>query len=339
MGNRILKIALALAGVFFLSLGLFLFWAVGKSLPKEAVLDVQKVQSSLQGDVGNRTITLLTYNIAHGQGIKKQPTDWRDKAYTEQKLAEITEAIKKLNPDLITTQEVDLDAHRTHHINEALWIAQGAHYPYLACAPVWDENYIPFPYWPIENHLGSIKSANCIFSRYPLSNHRRTLFEKPKNNAFWYNWAYLERGAQMVDVLVGDKTFTLLNVHLEAFDLDSRQKQARELIALLNTLKIPVIVAGDFNAIPPEAAQKTGFTDDPRLDYTQDHTIQIIRSNIGAYTEAPLTGESFPADKPDQRLDAIFAFNGIKILKGRVVNEFQSASDHLPVVATIVFQK
>lgn len=337
MGYRILKIALALAGICLLFLGLFLFWAVGQSLPKETVLEVQEL-SFAQGE--NKTqFTILTYNIGHGQGVKKQPTDWRDRAYTRRKMTELTSAIQKLNPDLLTAQEVDLDSNRTHHINEALWIAQGARYPYIACATVWDENYIPFPYWPPEHHLGSVKSAICIFSRYPLSNHRRMLFEKPQNNAFWYNWAYLERGAQTVEVSVGKKRFTLVNVHLEAFDADSRQEQAHELVNLLRTLKGPVVLAGDFNAVPPEATQKTGFADDRLIDYTHDHTIQIIRAGIGKYTEAPLTGESFPADKPDQRLDAIFAFDGVKILDSRVASESLSASDHLPVLATITFQK
>lgn len=337
MNNRIWKITLGITGLFFLSLGLFLFWAVGKNLPKEAMLDIEIDHPVVPGPKDQ--ITILTYNIGHGQGIKIQPTDWRDEAYTRQKMTELTEVIKKINPDLITMQEVDIDSHRTHYINEANWIAEGAHYPYRACALVWDENYVPYPYWPINHHLGKTKSANCILSRYLLSNHRRILFEKPKNNPFWYNWAYLERGAQLVEVAVGAHHFTLANIHLEAFDVDSRQSQAHELVNLLQNLEGPVLVAGDFNSIPPEATQKTNFESDPETDYTQDHSIQIIRSGIPEFTEAPASGFTFPADKPNQRLDAVFAFHGTHILNGHVVSEARSASDHLPVLSLVDLQK
>lgn len=337
MSARSLKIILGIFGFFFLSLGLFLFWAVGKNLPKEASLDIETHHPSHLAPKDH--LTLLTYNIGHGQGIKKQPTDWRDEVYTRQKLTELTKAIQNINPDLITMQEVDIDSNRTHHINEATWLAIKANYPYQACALVWDENYVPYPYWPINHQLGQTKSANCILSRYPLSNHRRFLFEKPKNNPFWYNWAYLERGAEIVDVDLGEKKFSLVNVHLEAFDVSSRQEQAHELVNLLKTLQGPVLVAGDFNSIPPEAVQKTNFIGDPESDYRQDHTIQIIRSGIPEFTEAPASGFSFPADTPNQRLDAIFAFQGAKILNGHIVNEAQLASDHLPVLALITFQK
>ncbi|MEI6791364.1 MAG: endonuclease/exonuclease/phosphatase family protein [Myxococcaceae bacterium] len=325
MRTRFLKVTLAIAGLFFISLGLFLFWAVGKNLPKEASLDIQvKNKAALHA---KDQITILTYNIGHGQGVKIEPTDWRDEDYTRQKMTELTRVIHNVNPDIISMQEVDIDSNRTHHIDEATWIADKAHYPYRACALVWDENYIPYPYWPIKHHLGKTKSANCILSRYPLSNHRRILFKKPKNNAFWYNWAYLERGAQLVEVTVGEKHFTLLNLHLEAFDADSRQEQAHELVSLLNTLEGPVVFGGDFNS------------DDSAPDYRQDQTLKIIRKGIPAFTEAPLAGFSFPANKADQRLDALFAFGGATLLNGHVVNEAGLASDHLPVLGLVTFQK
>src|SRR3989338_5764619 len=68
MSSRILKVSLSIAGSFFLSLGLFLFWAVGKNLPKESLLDIEIDHPTLASPKDQ--ITILTYNIAHGQGIK-----------------------------------------------------------------------------------------------------------------------------------------------------------------------------------------------------------------------------------------------------------------------------
>ena len=336
MKTGILKSVIGVLGLFFLSLGLFLFWAVGKNLAQKSNLEIEVVNAL--PIYGKHQITLLSYNIGHGQGIKNQPTDWRDEEYTRKKMAELTQVIESINPDIIAMQEVDIDAHRTHHINEAQWIADAGHYPYRACALVWDENYIPYPFWPISHQLGSIKSANCILSRFPLSKHRRFLFQKPSKNPFWYNWAYLDRGAQSVKVTVGSKHFILLNVHLEAFDKNTRQKQAHELVELLKKIKAPVLLTGDFNSVPAEANQKHNFKGEPEADFREDHSIAIIRSALGDdFDEGPMTGHTFPADKPNQRLDATFAFNGLHILSSHVVEKAQDASDHLPILSLLSF--
>ncbi len=98
-------------------------------------------------------------------------------------------------------------------------------YLHYACATIWDKNYyIPFPFWPIKHHIGKVKSVNCVFSKYPLKDHERIIFDKPKNNPFGYNWGYLDRGLQKVVAQVGHKEINLVNLHLEAWDADARQQ-------------------------------------------------------------------------------------------------------------------
>src|SRR6187549_2876642 len=148
-------------------LGVPLFWAIGTTLPKESRLPTYRRMNAIplpQADI----LTVVTYNIAHGQGFKTLPTDPRSKAYTYKKLDQISKMLIKINADVVLLQEVDLDSARSHRINQATYLTTHAAYPFWACSVVWDENYIPYPYWPVSNHLGRTLSANCILSRYPL---------------------------------------------------------------------------------------------------------------------------------------------------------------------------
>lgn len=322
---------------------LFLWWAVGKSLPKEAKLTVHSKADPTEFP-SKSTLTFATYNVGHGQGVKAHATDWVDEDVTRLKLDELTKVLRTMDADLVLLQEVDLDSNRSHRINQAQTLLEKTDYPYWACAILWDENYLPFPLWPVGHQLGEIKSANCILSRYPLGEHRRLVFDKPESNPFWYNWGYLDRGIQFVDVTVGKKRIFVANLHLEAYDPDTRQKQAREMIRWLSQVEDPLVIGGDFNSLPPEATEKNGFVDQPEADFTSDNTIQIVRQGLTPLTEAISSGQylnkeqstfTFPANAPTRRLDYLFAFRGAKVLSGRVFHEAADASDHLPVIATI----
>ncbi len=341
--SRYLRRALiALCAVMMLVI-LIVWWAVGPTLPKESTLGADELPHASPLPPKD-AITITTYNIGHGQGIKADPTDWRDKKFTEKKMSELAAVLAKIGSDIVLLQEVDLDSNRTHHINEAQYLAENAGYPYYACALLWDKNYIPFPIWPLAHHLGSMKAANCTLSRYPLKNHLRIVYDKPAANPYWYNLGYIDRGAQRVEVQIGNKTLTVVNVHLEAYDIKTREEQARLLMKWVKLIPGPYILGGDFNSLPPEAKVRNGFPDDPTDDESLDTTMQIVRNGFSHYNEAlPLslhqTDEqstfTFRSDKPTRRIDYIFGGPGTHVSKGRVVKEALDASDHLPVVATV----
>jgi len=336
------RIVYGLATLLVLMAGV-VYWAVGDQLSQKSSLGVEHLSDvkSHQGIEADEhiinTFTVVTYNIAHGQGVKEKPTDWRSKAYTEKKLAEMAAVLKRIDADFALLQEVDVDANRSHHINEAHFLARTAGYPWVACSLLWKKNYIPFPYWPPRLHLGYMESANCILSRYPLEAHERLVFDKPKSNAFWYNLGYIDRGVQVVTAKIGQKQVRLFNTHLEAWEIDARQKQAQVLADFVKSFSGPKLLGGDFNTIPEDASMKKGFSDEPETDYTGDHSLSILTRGLGANAEPALKSgnPTFSAEAPSRQLDHIFALDGLKIQRGEVLKEAGVASDHLPVWAKI----
>ncbi len=336
------RVLLFFIATFFLLMSAGIWWAVGSFFPRYSRLKLEHVANAVPKTAGP-TLRLVTYNIAHGQGFKNNASDWRDEALTRQKMSEVAATLKKIDADIVLLQEVDLNSNRTHRINEAEWLVNAIGYPYWACAPIWEKNYVPFPYWPLEHHIGEVKTANCILSKYVLSDHQRLIFDKPDSNPFWYNWGYIDRGAQHIVAHIDNKQITIINVHFEDQDESAREKQARDLLQWISSMKGPLIIAGDFNALPQNAAQKNGF-EESRLSYFTDDTIDIIRSGLIDETEAiqekqHLTDEkstlTFPSHAPSRRLDYIFALKGAQVIQGRVVKEAGNASDHLPVWAEI----
>jgi endonuclease/exonuclease/phosphatase family metal-dependent hydrolase len=329
----------SLVAVLLIGLGVLIYWAVGKQLPASAALEVGPALN-IPATEPPQVLNLVSYNMGHGQGIKEQAWDYRDQQTTLNQLALLGTAIKNMNADIVLLQEVDIDSRRTFRINQIDYIRERTGHKYYACANVWEKNYLPFPYWPPTHHLGYIRAANCVLSRFPLSNHSRIIFDKPKSNPFWYNLGYIDRGIQRVDVLVGDKKLVVLNLHLEAWDIETREEQIKKTLEYAKQQSLPVIMGGDFNTVPPNAHNKNNFADDSRANYTQENTLAWLFAAEPQLKKPMLNTEifTFPSDNPNRQLDHIFLLgNTLAFESFRVVNEAGIASDHLPVMAEITY--
>lgn len=337
---------LSLILVVIVGVGIFIWWAVGGSLPTRSDLPIDAAKDAPVLPAPEQLV-VASYNIGHGQGIKENAWDFRDKNVTEQQLTLVAEAMVKLNADVWLLQEVDINSHRTFRINQIEFIKERTKHPYHACAMVWEKNYLPFPYWPPAHHLGYVRAANCILSRYPLSNHHRIIFDKPKANPFWYNWGYIDRGIERADVILGDHTIALLNVHLEAWDKESRQEQIQTTLDYINEIKVPIILGGDFNTVMPDAPKNSGFADDKDADYAGEKTLPWLFEHAQSINVPKIISDdpnpfirfTFPSNAPDRRLDHIFLLgNSLSFANFRVGFEAGIASDHLPVMAIINYK-
>ncbi|WP_143305252.1 endonuclease/exonuclease/phosphatase family protein [Chitinophaga vietnamensis] len=229
-------------------------------------------------------ITVLTYNIHHGENVKGVVD-----------LQGITNVILATNPDLVALQEVDSATQRTQKLDELKELASvTGMYTYFAKSMDFDGGAY----------------GTGILSRYPITEGTTLPLPGAKGQE--------PRAVGIVSVkLPNDSLLHFACTHLDASDnSNERIAQANTLVEYFNTLKAPVILAGDFNASPSSkeiAVMKQLFTD---------------------ITEK--AGHTFPSDTPKVKLDYILVHpkHRWQPLSARVIEE-TIASDHRPVLSEL----
>ena len=319
---------LLLIGGSLIALVLFFLWASsGRYSPeryaRQVTLDTYPFKTEAD------EITVVSYNIGYLSGLTNNQAVSRTRQLYDDNLATAIAALQSVNPDLVTLQEVDVEAKRSFNVDQVAAVAQTMQYPQQAIAINWDKRYVPFPYWPPSAHFGAILSGQAILSRFPINRHERLVLEKVPGNPFYYNALYLDRLAQVAEVAIGDRTLVIINVHLEAFDGPTRLNQTvfvRQLAADY-AQQHPVLLLGDFNSA---------------LNRDAEGELRSIQTMLEATGFLPATPAdqftdvnqfTFPSDTPQYKLDYIFYTPETIQLEGiRVLNAAAQASDHLPLV-------
>jgi endonuclease/exonuclease/phosphatase family metal-dependent hydrolase len=182
-----------------------------------------------------------------------------------------------------------------------------------------------------------MESGQAVLSRFPILENKCYFFIKPLNKPFWYKLFYIERALQCVKIrLSPSRTIDLYNVHLEAFHVNTRKIQMKQLLEVkVKNDFTSGFILGDFNALPPNASKKNNFSDEPEIDFRSDNTIKTMheKSNL---KEVMIDAFSFPSGNPTRRLDYVFFSEDFILQKGVIDENAGTGSDHLPVVS--IFQ-
>ena len=329
--------------LFFFLLLTFLWWNHYPPLPRISHPDIISLDTS--SFTVPKYLKTASYNIHFGIGLKWNRKDKLTKQDFLQRLDRIAQILQEINADIVLLQEVDFNSARSKNIDQALYLAEKAGYGYIAKATYLKEKFHP----NLQGMNGCIDFGLCILSRFPLSEPEARIFPYPDEMPFYLKWIYNPHGAQKVVATIGEQKVQIINVHLEPWSQKTRQKESSFLASWINRLPGPLILGGDFNALPPEISEKKGYylSDMPwfikkqKQDITKDQTIQIIRNIQGMSdiisADKYLQNKSytFPADNPKERLDYIFARKEAKIVHGYVYQHAETASDHLPIAAYV----
>jgi endonuclease/exonuclease/phosphatase family metal-dependent hydrolase len=322
---------------------LFLAWAGHPwSLnPRVLTGEVETIEPETLSEIEEHpsVIKVLSWNLGflYGEGSEGPGYETKERSFYEEKLERIVKEIAGWEPDILFLQEIDFSSARSHDIDQAKFIAQRAGYPYIAPAVSWEANYIPFPYWPMRNNFGRVRSGGAVLSKFPIISNEVHLLAKPRSQPWWYNIFYLHRYFQRVKIEIGEKQFQVANLHLEAFDKRDRQGQIELLREQLTNSPLDII-AGDFNMLPASASRRSRFQDS-KDDYEDDTSyelmmksglLEVVPDEIYATDEALYF--TFPSSRPDRRLDYIFYRPELKMMKAEVLPS--ALSDHLPIRAT-----
>ena len=247
-------------------------------------------------------VKLVTYNIEYCEGIEglwyQYLMFWKMFFPPKDLDQKIINALKKVKPDILALVEVDTGSFRAKkdeviYFEEKLGMKSSVEkvkYPMQGWTKL-------FHYVPILN-----KQANAIIAKYKFTNTKYHLFHEGTKRV-------------VIETTVKcPKKVTLLVAHL-ALGKETRKAQILELIDIVNKIKNPVILMGDFNTFNGSSEisnilKKTHLKDKISLDKTSIHLTQ-------------------PTWHPSRRLDYILASPKIRINKYAVLN--YPFSDHMPV--------
>jgi endonuclease/exonuclease/phosphatase family metal-dependent hydrolase len=295
------------------------------------------------------TLRVMTWNIAYAHGMGSDGVDYqpRNKAEYEEQLQGMAKLIRDSHADIVLIQEIDFDASRSHRMNQLQILSALSGLKFSAEAVTWDAGFVPFPYWPLKNQFGRVRSGGAVLSRFPILENDITLHPKPDANPWYYNAFYLFRYSQSVSILAGERQFSVINNHLEAYDRENREQQAELISELINQTNsdVPVIVfGGDMNSLPGQASVQHNFDDGYDDDYREDQTMNVLNSISGfrevvhdsLYTIRESDFHTFPSSDATRRLDYIFVSDSLRVIDFNIIN-IEGLSDHFPVTATLVW--
>lgn len=233
-------------------------------------------------------LRIVSYNIRHGRGMDDSVN-----------LARIASVLRPFTPDIVALQEVDRGVRRSGGLNEPAELG-GLLSMRHAFAPF-------MPYQDGEYGL-------AILSRFPIV--RATPIRLPDGNEPRVALAaelQLPDGARLVAV----------NVHFDWVSSDSfRLKQATALTAVLDTMRLPYVLLGDFN---DEPGSRT-------LALFEARATQVRKPEADRFT--------FSSTDPAKEIDFVFVAPAARwrSIGARPVTE-RVASDHRPVIADVELRR
>ena len=241
-----------------------------------------------------KEIRIVAHNVAKGfahQGGLR----FDEEEKVRQRMEKMGEVIRAEQPDLVFLSEVIHEC-TPCSVDQVRELAEktGMH------TWIFGENYnFGLPFY-------RVVGGNAILSKFPLepvANHDlagRKPFYKTHNN----------RRILWAAVRINGQRLLLGCLHTDSFSRKNNATQMRQILSFSRGQ--PTILAGDFNAEP------------------DSETMDLVRDSNRF--SGSLEGErTFPAGKPDRRIDYVFAPHSWELIDHRVL--CSTVSDHRPVVS------
>jgi len=332
---NIKKILILLILILVSGIVVFYFWAQSSKYNSDEYNEIDHFSAS-QG-TNKDTLRIMTYNLGYLSGMTNNLAVDLPESLVRSNLNKAQSLIGELDLDIIAFQEIDFNSSRSFFINQYQELAHACSFTSGAMAVNWDKKYVPFPYWPFKYHFGSMYSGQAILSNFEIISNDRIVLPKPESNAFYYNAFYLDRLAQCVWMINGGDSLLLINVHFEAWDIETRETQAEIILEKIKQFDAyyPIILLGDFNCRPP-------FDDDSgerTLGILLDHpSLSMVTSKEDDQTNTT-ADYTFSSKSPYEKIDYILYNNRFfDPIESKVIQEAGEISDHLPLFSSLVYK-
>lgn len=231
----------------------------------------------------------LLYNIRYGTGRSASHSMVSYLRSTEKHLSEITRFIQSVNPDVTGLVEVDSGSYRTGRRNQAEEIARALGHTH-AYRSKYSVN--SFTQWvPVFRSLGNAFLA-----------------KETQTDAKFH---YFRKGMKKLIIELELDSVVFLLVHL-ALGGRVRHGQLTDLFDLVQSIRKPVIVAGDFNTLWGE------------------REIKLFQAATGLRNANEANLPTYPSWRPKRHLDFIMYSPHIALRSFKMPSV--TLSDHLPLV-------
>lgn len=311
----------------------FFFWAKSPNLDKsEYAQTINFNPNTPQSTKEDSVISIISYNIGYLSGMTNNTSVRPTEEFYEKNMEKVLGDLKDNRPNILALQEVDYGGKRSYDVNQFEVIGKALSYLDGAMTINWDKTYVPFPYFPPTVHFGKMLSGQAILSDFKVKEHERVELAKVRSHPYYYSAMYLDRLAERVLINVGGRDVMFFNVHTEAFDVATREKQIRFLKDWFLRIeeKMPVIMVGDFNSDPT-------YKEEGILEFYNDDRIGAMCSREQLLKEGTLT---YPTDTAIEQLDFVFfSSKHFELLDWKVLTEFGQVSDHFPVYTRLKLKK
>lgn len=248
-----------------------------------------------RGDGGTREVTVLVYNIHAGMDTARQSN-----------LARVAELVRRTGADLVLLQEVDRNTQRSGPTDQPAMLARLTGYSVAFGRTIGFQG-------------GDYGIA--LLSRWPIR--RDTLIPlavtaPPGRTAEGRE----QRGVLVTRVDAPGGPLAVLNTHVDASG--EEVWRAQEIAGVLreassvDTAAVPLLVGGDFNAVPESPIHQALGTAGLRDAWAE----------CGAGD-----ARTFPVNAPARRIDYLYLAGGVRCVEARVLPEY--ASDHRPLLVRL----
>ena len=323
---------------FFIFSTIFYFWASSAALNQADLETIQKTENphETEKETFDSTIQVVTYNIGYLSGLTNNLPIERSRDFVADNLRTVMTALRNNQVDMIALQEIDYEADRSYNLNQAEELARMCDYDFVANSVNWNKKYVPFPYFPVSSHFGKTVSGQSILSRLPILSQEKIVLPMVESSPFYYQKFYLDRLLQICTLQIQKREVIVMNVHLEAFDSPTRQRQAEIVGEYYQKYaqNYPVILLGDFNSQAPHEAYRKSKDYEKTIDKILE--LPHIQSVVPLSEFGKKEWNTYPSDAGDQHIDYIFYNRNFwECTKYRIFSEAAQASDHLPLLAEL----
>ncbi len=167
-------------------------------------------------------------------------------------LTKIAALVKEYDPDILMNEEIEVDSKRSAYVDMVRFLLENTNLRYAAFDETWNSRYVP------SEGVGRITLGNALFSRYPITKAERIRQVDRTDQDVVTSTFYIKRAVGRVELDLGNaRTVAAYVVHTEAYDFDgTKQKQIQQIYELLKEEKLPWVIGGDFNELPPVCDEK-----------------------------------------------------------------------------------